>query len=198
MAMFLGISHPAYLQYEKAGTKIPSWILSVLLEKKNVNPLYLLTGKGDKFLRPCRPIIVREEGAEYISPVILLVLLDEIAAGPPREITDYPAEEFVPFQRGWFPHPNDTFLLKVRGDSMTPEIPDNSWVAVDIREREPRGGYTYALRSPDGCVIRRLLIDGDTLLFLPNNPSPKNRVFYFSRPPQNPIIGRIIWVFKKL
>lgn len=203
MARFLELSQPAYLPYERAGAKIPHWVIAKLAEKKSVNPLYLLTGKGEKYLKPIGAELkpapsVGEAGAEYIRMSNLPILSDEIAAGTPREIEDCPAEDFFTFQARWLHHPKDTFALKVRGDSMEPEIANGSWVLVDVKDQERRPGVIYAIRAEGGCVVRRLYINGDVLNFFPLRPSAENKFFSFKRPTTSPIIGRVVWVFKKL
>ena len=197
MARLLGISQPAYFRYENAQVRLQNKALALLAERQSVNPLYLLTGRGDKYIRPKAPII-KEEEEEYGKIQSVPVLSDEIAAGPPRAIEDYPSEEFFAFRARWLHHPKDTFALKVRGDSMEPEIANGSWVLVDVRDRDLRPGVIYAVRAEGGCVVRRLFVNGDVLNFFPLRPSQENKIFYFKRPAVTPIIGRVIWVFRKL
>jgi len=98
----------------------------------------------------------------------------------------------------WLKHPKNTFVLKMKGASMEPLIPDGSLVVVDTLDRDPADGMIFAIRAKNNCVIRRLSLQKDAMHFLPERPSSTNRPFHFNKRAENPIIGKAIWVFNKL
>ncbi len=202
----LDVSASRYNNYER-GRLPPVDFLYALHRVFQVNINWFLTGNGDKYLPFVDvPVVggalhIKEVPAGYedrLLAVALPLLADDIAAGPPRAVEDYPVEDFVLLQEKYIDHPGDTFVLRVNGDSMEPAIKDGAFVGIDTASRSSVTGRVYAVRTEDGPVVRRLYLDKDTWVFNPDNPSPDNRSFIFARPKKTPIIGTVCFIFLTL
>lgn len=144
-----------------------------------------------------KPVLIKEAEEEYgLRPCVLPLLSDEIAAGPPRTIEDYPPEDFISFHPIFIRHPRNTFVLKVKGNSMEPRIMDGDYVAVDVQAREPADKKIFALRLEGLCLIRRLFIKKEGFILAPENPAYAPSVLI--KPKENPIIGKVCLVISPL
>lgn len=200
MAKLLGLTPSGY-NYFEVKAPLSSPLILRLAEKRKINPAWLLLGIGPKYFNRIATDIIKEESAEYavsLHSFILPILSNEVAAGPIRAVEDYPAEDFITLYEKWLKHPKNTFVLKMKGDSMEPAIPDGSLVVVDTLAQEPVDGMIFAIRAEDNCVLRRLSLQKGALHFLPEHLSSTNRPFHFNKQAENPIIGKAIWVLNKL
>ncbi len=196
----LGVSQPRYNRYEKG--RLPTAdFLCALRKVFKIDINWLLTGVGQKYVSE-KP---REIGVSFSKEgqgedkgalaLALPLLSDEIAAGPPKVVEGYPAEDYIIVEKKWVLHPKDTLVLKAKGDSMKPTIQEGTFVGIDTRDRKAIEGKIYALRTEKGTVLRRLFVDGDTWIFNPDNPSRKNRPHIFVKPKESLIIGRVVFAF---
>lgn len=200
MAKLLGITPSGY-NYFEVKAPLSSPLILRLAEKRKINPAWLLLGIEPKYFNRIATDIIKEESTEYavsLHSSVLPILSNEVAAGPIRAVEDYPAEDFITLYEKWLKHPKNTFVLKMKGDSMEPAIMDGSLVVVDTLEQKPADGMIFAIRAEDNCIIRRLSLQKNAMHFLPEHPSSTNRPFHFNKRAENPIIGKAIWAFNKL
>jgi phage repressor protein C with HTH and peptisase S24 domain len=121
-----------------------------------------------------------------------------IAAGSPREISEYDVEDWIPtiFHRDWCPHPEQTVCVRVAGDSMIPTIPDGGLVAIDLAQKDPARlvGRIVALRREGGVTVKRLFrTDEGVFVARPDNVS-SNEIFVYQRERiSEAILGKIVW-----
>lgn len=92
-----------------------------------------------------RPIPVRELAA---AAGVGAIDLDESIRG------------YLYFRREWLDRravdPTRADVIKVRGESMEPTLPDGCSVLLDRRRRSPRDGRIYVARTDEGVVVKRL------------------------------------------
>lgn len=82
------------------------------------------------------------------------------AAGAGAEILDGEVVGGVWFSKGWLRRRNldaaQCVMIRVRGESMEPELRDGSWVLVDRQRRRRRKDGIFVVRLPDdGVVVKR-------------------------------------------
>ncbi len=207
MARFLSVSPESYRQYETARVRLPNRITTLLCEKKKISPVWVLTGKGSKFL-DYRTLGMRIAEALFEEEESGIPVLASVGAGGPYDIDELePVGRLVVDEHFTTP---GMVALKVRGDSMETGIPDGAIVGVDTRKRtlkdlQTRGVYVLGIRN-EGVVIRRLYISKNkTLSFIPDNPTKENPPYTYTytrkerRYSEEPIInGRVVWVLNKL
>jgi repressor LexA len=94
-------------------------------------------------------------------------LLGEVAAGMPIEAIENPEPVEVPRQ---FVGAKETFVLKVRGDSMVDDgIRDGDLIIVESRRMAQPGQTVVALIDGLEATVKRFYPEGETVLLRPAN-----------------------------
>ncbi len=102
---------------------------------------------------------------KFVSPdeeseFVRLPLLDDlIAAGEPRDVQDKHIEGYAVTHRNWCEHPDESFFIRVKGDSMEPTIPNGAFVCIDAAAREIGellGRVVVLFIKDAGATIKRL------------------------------------------
>ncbi len=105
------------------------------------------------------------------KPATGLPLLGYIAAGAPIEAIEN--REMIDLE-ALFHHGPDTYVLKVRGDSMIDEqIRDGDLVVVERRETARDGETVVALLEDGEATLKKLYREGDRIRLQPANPDYK-------------------------
>lgn len=98
-----------------------------------------------------------------------LPLVGRIAAGRPIEAVE---EREVLDLEELFVKPNETFVLRVRGDSMIDDqIRDGDYVVVEKRQTARDGETVVALLDEGEATLKRFYRDRDGIRLQPANPS---------------------------
>lgn len=172
--------------------------LLLLAEEFGVTTDFLISGRRPSEDAPLVPdtsmlgvpmsdfVQVREYGAHF-------------TAGP--KAISRPVEvigEFA-FRSSWLRQltssPGECYLVRVKGDSMEPTIPDGAVVLIDQQQRDPKLGRKgiFALRIEDEVLVKRLELVDDTLLVESDNPEYSTRLVPKPKPPLVDILGKVIW-----
>lgn len=123
----------------------------------------------------------KKQNTESVVPTFLrseIPLINQVAAGYPREFTDlgYPARIADEYVRAPDIDDPDAFAARVVGDSMLPEYREGD-VVVFSPAREIRDGMDcFARLEPDGeTTFKRVYFEGSNIRLQPLNPaySPK-------------------------
>ena len=84
------------------------------------------------------------------------------------------------------------YTLRVRGDSMSPTIPDGSSVVIDVSQRTPVSGSIYAVRVGEDVRLKRLFVLPNGLIRVASdNPAPAYAAIDAS-PDDLRVIGRAV------
>jgi repressor LexA len=113
---------------------------------------------------------VAEPRAE-VSEMPSLPLLGTVAAGSPIEaIEDDGATERIAVPPEMVSRPGETYVLRVRGESMIDEqIRDGDLVVVESRKQARNGDTVVALIGGTDATLKRFYRKGDTVKLVPAN-----------------------------
>lgn len=119
------------------------------------------------------------------------------AAGGGAEADDERAVSALSFRRDWLDanglDPTQCMVMRVRGASMEPTLPDGSRVLVNRAARRRRAGKLYVLRTGDGLVIKRAGQGADGLWRLvSDNPAPEYPAVPW--PDDAETVGEVRWM----
>jgi SOS-response transcriptional repressor LexA len=148
-----------------------------------------------------KKIIGTTEGEDFLDRLVPIpIARDPISAGSPREVREDPDGVAV-ICRDWAKNPQNFTVVRVKGESMHPTIPDGSLVGIDHSRRDPRrlDGKVVAIRKNGEATIKRLLIVSDDLaLGMPDNKEEMDKtVVLQGEELNNAIIGKVAWWWGK-
>jgi repressor LexA len=131
-------------------------------------------------------------GAADWAASVTLPLLGQVAAGAPIEAIDDPLEVSVP---GEFVGKKETFVLRVRGDSMIDDqIRDGDLIIVERRRTAENGQTVVALVDGREATVKKLYREGDTVRLQPANEQMSPLIY---DPARVEIQGVVIGLLRK-
>lgn len=165
MAEVLGVSSQSLSNIEAGGRSIPKSLQSLMVEKLNVNPSYLLTGEGPMFVgqeiavQPTVPTLGIYRGGgmrelqETLTGKLVPFLTQMVSAGPGAELQEY--EDSC----GLICLPEaavkgELRALRVKGDSMEPTLRPGDIVVCD--QNGWQGDGVYVIRDQDSAYVKRV------------------------------------------
>ena len=116
------------------------------------------------------------------------------AAGDGAVDTAETASGVVWFRKDWLAeHGLDATqcsIIKVRGESMEPTLPEGCSVLVNRASRGRQAGRIFVLRTEDGVVVKRLAVEGQTWSLVSSHPDWRPQEW----PVGAEIVGRVEWM----
>ena len=85
-------------------------------------------------------------------------------------------------------------VIKVRGESMEPTLPDGCSVLVNRASRRRQAGRIFVIRTEDGVVVKQLAVEGQTWFLLSSHPDWQPVEW----PAGAEIVGRVEWMAMSL
>ncbi len=146
-----------------------------------------------------------KQGVEAGKYVAVPIINAEIAAGIPTYITEGNIEDYALIFSSCIKPTTDfhryrCVWVQKNSRSMSPVIEPGSLVCIDSYQRDPTllGNKIVALREEDGgCTIRRLRLEKNYLMGIPENIREYNPViFTYNRKragEKNPVVGKVVW-----
>jgi Peptidase S24-like len=197
LARRLNLPARTWYNYE-TGVTVPAEVLLAFIDQTGANPMWLLTGEGQKFRRG-----VEDQVLGFLSPEELIrkgldkleqraheVVITTAQDLPNDGSADFVAVALVPLEslaetippngegteyvmafRQWLPRPRETFAARLSDDAMHPILPVGSIIAIDRTTREPQtleGRIVVALAEGQ-VVVRWLEMSGRHLILRPNH-----------------------------
>jgi transcriptional regulator with XRE-family HTH domain len=208
-----GVSKNTLINYRDGVTSPAAEFLEFLCREFSVDPGWLLVGEVCDGAGGSGS----ERAAEGARDYIFVPLLESrVTAGPEGEILYGEISDRYPFKKWWIEklvgkgpeRQKDLFLIRVRGDSMSPTINQGEMALVDMGEAgrmEVLTGRIYLVILPDGTVaIKRLVLgrneNGLMLACLSDNTADY-RPFEFALDPERSlksyVLGRVRWAGKE-
>lgn len=188
-----GVGKQSQINYE-SGKRVPDAAYLSALSAHGVDVGFIVTGE-----RSAPPVDRSMLGVPMSDFVQVREYGAQLSAGPgtisgPVEVVG----EFA-FRSSWLRQltssPGECYLVRVKGDSMQPTIPDGAVVLIDQQQRDPRQRRKgiFALRIEDEVLVKRLELVDDTLLVESDNPDYSTRLVPRPKSPQVDILGKVIW-----
>ena len=101
-----------------------------------------------------------------------LNIMGDIACGEPMPLVEDVSEQLIPISKATLPNPNDCDILRVNGESMSPDI-EHSDLVVIRRETDWNvcNNRIVAVRNSDGLTLKKLVFDErhGTATLIPSN-----------------------------
>lgn len=170
-AAIIGISPGSLSDIENGNTKPKADTLTALINKTDIDPVWLLTGS---------------EPAAKVKPI---PVLGSVPAGFPSDVTGEQVKEYI-YVHG---SPDNSYALIVDGNSMAPDIRDGEYVLF-IPNGEAQAGDVVIVNDEFGrSMVKRLLIKDGLPWVCSDNPEyPDFRVNEHYR-----LMGRVVEVVNR-
>jgi repressor LexA len=130
-----------------------------------------------------------------LGPVVDIPVLGRIAAGQPLLAAEN-VEETLPLPRSWV-RGDESFLLKVTGESMAPLILPGDLVMVRVQPRVARGEIAVALIH-DEATLKRVYEEAGGLVLKGDNPTFTPLRFAPEEAQEVQILGKVVGVYRNL
>lgn len=193
-------------RYERGESLPDAGFLSRLCDKYGINPSWVLMGTGPQKAAELPPYSPNGRVGINLDVYVYIPLYNVVASGGGGA---FPGSEEVvdalAFKRDWIrselrANPRDLVLVMMTGESMQPTLGKDDVLLVNRRVGQARSDGIYLVRAGEALLVKRLqfLPDGAVCAISDNSayapftvrPDPDSTDFR--------IIGRVVWVGKKL
>jgi phage repressor protein C with HTH and peptisase S24 domain len=188
----VGISKGAFTRIWKEGTVPTSELLYRIQAATGVSLDWLLTGQGSQSGAARKSAELAYIG-EYVPPV---------AAPRSRRKPSKGSQGQIALMRNWLKQwldvdPSDLAYVTVKGESMAPTLSDGDLVLLDRSDNRLEREGMYVLRQGATLRIRRVQrLVGDRYQAISDNP--RYHPFTFRMNSRMSVVGRVVWVGKRL
>lgn len=147
---------------------------------------------------------MREFSESSSEGVVLIPSYDVKASAGAGSVVDYDCfDKFLPFRASWLREvsstgPTNLTVIRVQGDSMYPTLDDGDEILVDISQTEPRCDGVYVLRNADVLHVKRLSLTPTRGQITVKSDNPLYESWDECELDQIEIVGRVVWVGRKL
>jgi hypothetical protein len=195
LAVALGIT-PSALSFYKRKDDLPTSWLNRLAEAANVNPGYVLTGRG--------PMKKAEHGAgrgPQFAVTVPLIASRHTRKGGYQPLPE--AENWPRFEAAWLAAQTKDvaglLLLKFGGRHMDPEIREDDLALFDPGDLALENGKLYAVRIEEAITVHRILLGAGFLTLRSENRDypDQNIERKLLGSPQFEVLGRVLALFRK-
>lgn len=195
----LGFSRVATISdYEKDKRSPDIVVLRKIASIGGVTLEWMMTGSGKVSLyEPDSPALLSEGGVPvYTGSFAEVKVYDISSAGGPK---DFPGGE--PIDSAIIPrrdYEKGPVAIRVRGESMSPNILDGATVGVCVRDRRLVSGDLYAIwLNFEGVTIKRVFVYPDRIVLKPDNPTFPETAIYNADLSEEFILGKVVWVYQR-
>ncbi len=220
----IGISKAALGGYERDENLPGVDVISKICKKCNISPEWLVLGHGG--LRPdgLRPDELRPDGLQQYglqqvellqeglredaapygvacaAHVVMIPMVEAtVSAGAGGFDTAGACVRSYPFLRDFLErkgNPRHMVLMRVRGDSMQPEIMDNDVVLLDRSKKQAMPGPIFAVGFEDAVYLKRVdFLPGKVILKSVNPAYPALTLDVRGQDePLFRVVGQVLWV----
>ena len=181
----IGISLNSLASIETAKTKPSSNTLESLVENTDINPDWLIAGRGD---------MTRDDTVEV--EVLTLAGLGDL-----YDLQNYEPIEIARLAKDLVINVGCKTRRAVRceGDSMYPTILTGALVGIDFNDREPGDNGIFLLHFRDlGLTIKRLRFKTDGYLIVADNPTIEDEFIPKDRLEEGLVVGRVRWIHNEV
>ncbi len=127
----------------------------------------------------------------------------EASAGNGTIVDEEHITGFLAFKADWLrsvtiAEAGELGVITVHGDSMEPMLRDEDHVLVDCTQSRPRRDGIYVVRYEDAVQVKRLSLHPITNLLTIRSDNPEYPTFADLRGEQLDIVGRVIWLGRRV
>ena len=198
----VGLSPKTLANYERGDTQPDAGAIAAYRASFSIDTNWLLTGDGEMF--PSKGAGERgraTEATELDQPdFIRLPVYNEVAAsaGPGAVAVSEHPDSVVAFARRFLRDqgavPERCSIIRARGDSMAPTIPDASILIVDHSQAEVANGCIMVISVGDDLLVKRVRRRLDGLIDLvSDNPSYPPETIGRDTVQQLRVVGRVVY-----
>lgn len=200
-----GVSTEQINKWVKGSVKVPADALKALSDASGVDFSWLVTGAGEMIPRlPRSRLGERLKSAPWLdeperSDFIRLPWYEiSASAGPGLTLDAELKVDVIAFDRQFLRDkgaaPDHCSVIRARGDSMTPTIPDGSLLVVDHSQREVANGCITVIGVGDDLLVKRIRRRLDGMIeLISDNAAYAPEVIAADRLEQLRIVGRVIY-----
>lgn len=163
LSKILDIPDRTISNYERGERKPSVDYLSLLAEKLDANPVWLMLERGEIFIDKT---VVKPEGKlpDDLTPndFIFIPMYDlKAAAGSGSIVDNEKVKDFIAFTRDWLfknvtAPLNQLIMIHTKGDSMSPTINDGDMLLVDKSDTDLKNDGIYVLRMGNSLIVKRI------------------------------------------
>ena len=212
----IGFSKEVLYNYAKLRNVPNAQFIGNLCKEFNVNPVWILTGRGDRYTelealyKPetvsflAKPPIVEYPEDLKVDPdeVVLVPMIEaHLDAGGGAFVLSEKAKEYYYFRRDrlkrYATSRSNIVLMVVQGDSMAPTIQTNDIVMIDRGRTVIHNGCIFALGVGESILIKRINLkaSGDVQVISDNKTEYPPYDIHLS---ELRILGQVIWYARHL
>ncbi len=206
LARSLGISQGSISAAKQKQQIPPSWVKSIS-NNFSVSADWLFFGEGSmrRSTTTAEPVGagVPMQGAQVCDPAFIMVPKVEarLSAGNGSLLTSKEIDGYYAFKSEWLRkkgNPKTMVLVRVSGDSMSPEIEDEDNVLIDENQKDVLPGKKYAVGIDDEVYIKYIdRIPGKYILRSVNRQYAPIEVDMLDESRNVRIIGRMLWLARE-
>lgn len=167
VADYLGVNRVSYTDYENEKNKISPERLSKLADYFNVSVDEIL-GRDSSAPAPKRTTAPMPD---FLSnETVLIPIIGRVRAGYDA-LAEQDIEGYMELEASVKSRWNDAAILKVRSDSMQPELQEGDYVIITRTAEVRSGDLAIVCINGDEGTIKRVKFDEDGLDLIPSNPA---------------------------
>jgi len=142
--------------------------------------------------------------AESPDGLIFIPQFDVRAKGEPTAFSNREhADGFAPFRQNLLRRltrsgPDRLALISVAGDSMYPTLADGDDILIDLGETAPHRDAIYAIRMENTLQVKRVSVNPVTGFLSIKSDNPLYESWNDCDPASVDILGRVVWVGRRL
>lgn len=209
-----GISQNTISNYENDKRQPKAGVAQKLCDALGISTRWLLSGTGE--MRPTESIKQTNESSTLfpqepdIFPVVyeaqkgeglinIPIVTAKLSAGVGSLQVESDVESYFAFSSAFLHrkgNPQSMVVMRVEGDSMSPEIRDEDMVLIDQSKREIRLGRIFAVGFEDAIYLKRIDKEPGKLLLKSVNPAyPPIEIKLGDQEADSfRVIGQVLWV----
>ena len=197
----LGLNARTYASYERGERDVSTALLLNICTALNISSDRLLGTESYPSSAATANTIATLRNAEFelsTPPIAVksLPVIGEVAAGytclADMQIIDYVACDASLLHTGY-----DYVYLKVKGDSMEPELHEGDLVLVRVQDTIESGEYAVVLVDEEDGLVKKIEIDSTHITLLSENPYYPPRRFVRDDMNRIRIFGKVISVTRQ-
>lgn len=199
LAKSVGVNSSVMLaKYEKGEIRIPVNVLLRIANFFETSIIGFLDFSDDKNIDISLIPYVGGHDYDNFKDIAKVNIYSYIGAG---EFVDFSQD--MPISSIFIPkdfYTKKMVAIKVKGESMEPTIKENSYVGIDVTDKEYIAGKIYAVFIPDeGIIFKRVFLSDEKIILKSDNSMFSDiEIFKENINIEKFLIGRARWIMQKI